>query len=471
MSNARVPANDLDVEGALLGALMLEPHLYDECPWLKPHHFYADANARILEAFLGVREQGLAIDLPAISTWLKDRDRLKQVGGTPYLAELMYQPAVTQVAQHARTLFDKWRLRQLSALTLEANAESYAPVEDTQALISDFERKVAELLTLGEARKLEHAATVAHRQIEVLIRARERGDSLLGISTGFVDADKKCGGLFAGDLYIVAARPGMGKTSFAVSLACNLARPKHVAADGTYEPGDAVALFSLEMPRDQIALRIACHEGELEFQRVRTGQINRDEWSRLVRAASDMSAMPFFIDDTPAISVQTVRDRIRQLKREIANPSGSIVASKLGLVVVDYLQLMTGVKEKGANREQEVASITRGLKALAKDEQVAIIAVSQLNRSTEKNSKDKRPQLSDLRESGAIEQDADTVIFIYRDEYYDRNTPTKGVAEVDFAKQRNGPTGIVKLTFLPHCMRFHNLALSSDDYGEWEEGM
>jgi replicative DNA helicase len=457
----RVPANDLDAEGAVLGALLIEPHRFDECPWLAPHHFYADANKRILEAFLGVREAGQAIDSVAIATWLRDRDRLRQIGGTPYILQLQHQPMILRIEEHARTIFDKWRLRQLSAVAIEASALTHAPVESTQALLTDVERKVSDLLTLGESRKLELASLVAHRQIDLLLRARERGDSLLGMSTGFVDVDKMCGGFFAGDLYIIAARPGMGKTSFATSLACNVSRPSAT------EPGDAVAFFSLEMPRDQIALRIACHEAELDFQRVRRNTMTRDEWGRVIRAANDMASMPIYIDDTPAITVQTVRDRVRQLKREIA--SRKTPAKKLGLVVVDYLQLMTGIRDKGGNREQEVASLTRGLKALAKEEEVPVVAVSQLNRSTEKKVKDKRPELSDLRESGAIEQDADTVIFVYRDEYYDRNTQTKGVAEIDFAKQRNGPTGTVKMTFLPHCMRFHNLALSSDEYGEWEE--
>ena len=464
----RVPASDLDAEGAVLGALILEPHRYDECPWLQPHHFYSDANKRLLEAFIGVREAGHAIDAVSIATWLKDRDRLRQVGGSPYIAELLHQPEILRIAEHARTIFDKWRLRQLCAVGQEASALTYAPVESAQELLADVERKVGDLLAIGEARKLELVAHVAQRQLDELIRARERGDPLLGISTGFIDVDKMLGGVAAGNLYIVAARPGMGKTAWVTSLACNLARPRMTESGA--EAGHAVAFFSLEMPREQVALRIACHEAEIDFQCAFRNVMSRDEWGRIIHAASALSSMPLFIDDTPAITVQMVRDRVRQLKREVASGS-TPPAKKLGLVVCDYLQLMTGRRDKGGNREQEIASLSRDLKALAKEEEVAVIAVSQLNRMLESNSKDKRPQLSHLRESGAIEQDADTVIFVYRDEYYDRNTPTKGVAEIDIAKQRNGPTGTVKMLFVADCMRFHNLELSTDQYGEWEEGI
>lgn len=461
----RVPANDLDAEGAVLGAILLEPHRFDQCSWLEKKHFYADANARVFEAFLGLREEAKAVDLVSIATWLRDCGRLAEIGGTPYLAELTAQPFIVRIEEHARTIFNKWRIRQIGAVGLEASAGSYAPIEDAQEYIADVERKVAELLHIGQARKLEHAYPIARQQIQDLVHARERGDALLGLSTGFTDLDKKCGGLFGGDLIVVAARPGMGKTSFVTSLACNICRPHYV--ENQLEPASAVAFFSLEMPREQVAIRIVCHEAELEFQKIRRGAMSREEWTRLIAGAQDLQETPIFIDDTAAIDVATVRDRVRQLKREIESGNAPGKPQKLGLVAVDYIQLMRGLK--GETREREVASITQGLKQLAKEEDVPVIAVSQLNRGVEKE-KDRRPALKDLRESGAIEQDADSVIFIYRDEYYDRDVPMKGIAEIDLAKQRNGPTGIVKLLFVGQTMRFYNLASTEDDYGEWEEG-
>jgi replicative DNA helicase len=268
-----------------------------------------------------------------------------------------------------------------------------------------------------------------------------------------------------GDLYIVAGRPGMGKTSFVLNVAANVSATKLVSsgergAAPVEVGGDAVAFFSLEMPREQLAARMLSSEARVNMADLRSGQVSSDDWNKLTEAAARMGRLPLWLDDTPAISILDLRAKLRRLQAELRkHPDGP---KKLGLVAIDYLQLMSG--RKGVtSREQEISEISRGLKQLAKEMGVPVMALSQLNRSVEtRNTKDKRPQLSDLRESGAIEQDADAIFFIYRDEYYFEDSPDKGQAEVIVAKQRNGPTGTVKVKFTPHYTRFDNLA--SDDY-------
>jgi replicative DNA helicase len=298
---------------------------------------------------------------------------------------------------------------------------------------------------------------------EALAKQAENGGSITGIPTHFVDLDKKTAGLHAGDLMIVAARTGVGKSSLVLNMAVNVAAPQLVAGKSDqWEPGHTVAVFSLEMPKEQVAARLVCSEARVDLGKLRQGYLSQEEWGALTSASGDISRMPIWIDDTPALTLMALRGRCRRLRSQCPTEQ------PLGLVVVDYLQLMRG--DKSGNREQEVGSISRGLKELAKDLQVPVVALSQLNRSVEtRGGKDKRPMLSDLRESGSVEMDADAVVFIYREDVYDRESPDKGMAELIIAKQRNGPTGTVKVRFVANYTRFDNLAPGEyedfDDYG------
>jgi replicative DNA helicase len=303
---------------------------------------------------------------------------------------------------------------------------------------------------------LELAAEIMARQLPILREAQERKGEVVGVATDYRDLDRLTGGLFDGDLIIVAARPGVGKSAFAGNIALNVAKPKRRSvADAEPEPPTGVAFFSLEMPREQIASRIACNVGKVEVNLVRQNTLHDDDWSALAGAVSELEGYPLWIDDTPAISLLELRARTRKLKREIENKRTKVAASRLGLVIVDYLQLMQGKRERGDSREREISSISQGLKNLAKELGIPIIALSQLNRAVEKKEKkDRRPQLSDLRESGAIEQDADMVIFLFRENYYDKSKPPLD-CEAIIAKQRNGPTGTVHLKFDRKYLRFY----------------
>jgi replicative DNA helicase len=445
---------------------------------LKPEHFYSDANGRIYEAAQELAVSGTPIDIVSVASWLRDRERLAQVGGAAYLAQIAdATPAVAHVAAHARVVYEKWRVRQLIATCQRVAAEGYGDVGVVQEYIDGAEQAIYELARTPQGTTTQPLSQVLKAAFEQITAAAERGDRITGISTGYEKLDAKTAGLHDGDLTIVAARPGMGKTSFVLNLAVNVASPRTLSAPAPgeaghgierHEPGFGVAVFSLEMPREQLATRMVCSEGRVDLGKLRQGFLQPDDWRRLTEAASYLSTLPVWIDDTPAINILELRAKVRRIQAEYDRGAGAGTGSsgrRVGLVVVDYLQLMKG--RDGVNsREQEISEISRGLKQLAKELKVPVIALSQLNRAVEtRTTKDKRPQLSDLRESGAIEQDADTIIFIYRDEYYNpETTNAKGIAELIISKQRNGPTGKVLTRFSASCTRFDNLA--PGDYPE-----
>jgi replicative DNA helicase len=480
MVAGRVPPHDLDAEAAVLSAILLSREALDRVlEILRPEHFYSDANGRIYEASQQLALAGTPIDIISVASWLRDRERLVQIGGASYLAQLAdATPAVAHVGAHAAVVYEKWRLRQLIATCQKVAAEGYGDVGTVQEFIDSAEQAVYELARTAASNSAQPLAQVLRAAFQQITAAAERGDRITGISTGYEKLDAKTAGLHSGDLTIVAARPGMGKTAFVLNLAVNVASPRAVNSPGPgeaghgierSEPGFGVAVFSLEMPREQLATRMVCSEGRVDLGRLRQGYLQPDDWRRLTESASYLSSLPVWIDDTPAIGILELRAKVRRIQaeynREATNTSPE---RKMGLVVVDYLQLMKG--RDGVNsREQEISEISRGLKQLAKELAVPVIALSQLNRAVEtRTTKDKRPQLSDLRESGAIEQDADTIIFIYRDEYYNAETTNaKGIAELIIAKQRNGPTGKVLTKFTAACTRFDNLA--SGDYPEMED--
>ncbi len=473
-SEVRVPPHDLEAEAAVLSAALLSGDAFDEVQdILVAEDFYSEANRRVFEAILELNRNSVPVDVVNVASWLRSRERLEQVGGSSYLAELTdATPAVAHVATHASTVRERARLRRLISTCQKYAAGGYGDCGEVQAYIDEAEQAVFDIARVPQGTSVRPLRDAIHRAFEILSAAAKRGEAITGMSTGFAELDKRCAGLHPGDLYIVAGRPGMGKTSFVLNLAVNVAQPRRVKAeDGEVEEaGFGVAFFSLEMPREQLASRILSSEGRVDVSKIRSGQIRGEDWNKLTEAAAMLGRIPLWLDDTPAISLLDLRAKIRRLKAELGRGSGDGPrAQKLGVVIIDYLQLMSGRRDAGS-REQEISEISRGLKQLAKEMEVAVIALSQLNRSVEtRNTKDKRPQLSDLRESGAIEQDADTIMFIYRDEYYFEDSPDQGIAEVIVAKQRNGPTGKVRVRFESAYTRFDNLAPDDYDFDDYDD--
>ena len=462
----RVPPHDLDAEAAVLSAVMLDTSALDKIlEFLKPEHFYSEAHRRIFEAAIELRTVGQPVDVVQVGTWLKNRERIAQVGGMSYLTELLdASPAVTNVAAYGRTIHEKWRVRQLIATCQRVAAQGYLDYGEAQQYIDGAEQDIYQIARTPESSSVEKLLDVMKKSFKALTEAMQRGDRITGTPTGFDRYDRLTAGLHPGDLTIVAARPGMGKTSFVLNVATNVASPKRLEAregERWDEPGIGVAVFSLEMPREQIANRMLCSEARVDVGKLRQGHLSPQDWSKLTQAASYLGSLPVWVDDTPSLSILELRAKVRRLQAEFdrPDPAGGRSHKRIGLVVVDYLQLMKG-REGAQSREQEISEISRGLKGLAKELHLPVIALSQLNRAVETRSeKSKRPQLSDLRESGAIEQDADNIVFIYRDEYYNREATTEpNIAELIVAKQRNGPTGTAKARFDHAYTRFDNLA-------------
>lgn len=484
-SEGRVPPHDLDAEAAVLSAVLLDAGAFDQAyEVLRAEHFYSDANRRVFEAVLDLQGKGQPVDVVSVASWLRSRERLEQVGGTPYLAQLAdATPAVAHVGQHARVVREKYRLRQVIATCQQYAAAGYGDCGDVQEFIDHAEQSIFDIARVPERTAVRPVRDAINRAFDLLAAAARRGEAVTGVPTGFTRLDRQVAGLHPGDLYIVAGRPGMGKTAFVLNIATNAAQAHRVRVDDPHapfgeaeveEPGYGVAFFSLEMPREQLASRLLATEARVDVSKIRSGAIGHEDWNKLTDAAARLGKLPLWLDDTPALGLLDLRAKVRRLKADINRASGDAPrAQKLGLVVVDYLQLMQGRRDAG-NREQEISELSRGLKQLAKELEVAVIALSQLNRSVEtRTSKDKRPQLSDLRESGAIEQDADTIIFIYRDEYYNKDmTAEPGVAEIIVAKQRNGPTGTVKVHYEAAFTRFDNLSseVEVDQFDDFDAG-
>jgi replicative DNA helicase len=464
-SASRLPPIDAPAEAAVLSELLLKNEAFDEVSFLRPDHFYSAQNRRVMEAIVALQERGDACDLTGVATWLNNHNHLNEAGGTVYLAELAdATPSFGHIEQHARTVVEKWRLRRLIETCQRSAAEAYGGTDDAQGLIEGVEASIAEIAHLEQRVTYELAAQIMARHLRSLEHNRDRRGEVVGVPSGYVDLDKRTGGMSPGDLIIIAGRPGMGKTGFATNLALNITEPPTLDQVDA-PPPLGVAFFSLEMPREQIASRMACTLQKIDNSKLRQNTLDAGDWSKLYQAVVDMERRPLWVDDEPAISVLELRSRVRKLKREIENGRCKVECSGLGLVVVDYLQLMTGRRERGDSREREVSSLSQDLKKLAKELQVPVVALSQLNRSVEKNGKkDKRPGLSDLRESGAIEQDADMVLFLYRPRYYDKSA-SRTDAELIVAKQRNGPTGTIGLGYQGNYLRFYSadLSYSSDD--------
>ncbi len=463
----RVPPHDLDAEAAVLSAVMIDSLSLDKVlEFLKPEHFYSEAHRRIFEACMELKREGKPVDVVQVGTWLKDRERIAQVGGMGYLTEVLNAaPAVANVAAYGYTIREKARVRQLIAICQRVAAEGYIDYGEAQTFIDGAEQAIYEIARTPESSSVELLRVVMRRAFAQLQEAASRGDRITGMATGFTRYDELTAGLHDGDLTIVAARPGMGKTSFVLNVAANVAQPRgrELTNDPNTrweDPGHGVVVFSLEMPREQLANRMICSEGRVDVGKVRRGFLSQQDWGKLTQAASLLGSLPIWIDDSPALSILELRAKVRRLQAEYDQPGkDGRPGKRIGVVIIDYLQLMRG-RENAASREQEISEISRGLKGLAKELKLSVIALSQLNRQVETRSeKSKRPQLSDLRESGAIEQDADNICFIYRDDYYNKEASTEpNVAELIVAKQRNGPTGTAKVRFDKEYTRFDNLA-------------
>ncbi len=479
-AGGRVPPHDLDAEAAVLSAVLLAAEAFDRVQeTLSPEHFYAEAHRRIFEAVLDLHTSGKQVDLVTVAAWLRDRERIGQVGGMEYLAQLSdATPAVAHVGAHATLIREKWRMRQLIATCQRVAAEGYTNSEEVQAFIDQAEQSVFDIARIAEGSSIVTVKDAIHGAFQILSEAAKRGGGITGTPTGFRQLDRKIAGLHPGDLYIVAGRPGMGKTSLVLNMAVNVAMPRRKAVaensepygEGDIEePGDGVAFFSLEMPREQLAARLLSVEARVDVSRIRSGEIRREDWNKLTDAAARLGRLPIWLDDTPALTLLDLRAKVRRLQADVKRGDAPGGATKIGMVCIDYLQLMQGRRDAGS-REQEISELSRGLKQLAKEMGVPVMALSQLNRSVEtRTTKDKRPQLSDLRESGAIEQDADAIFFIYRDEYYFKDSPDRGIAEIIVAKQRNGPTGSIKVKFTSEFTRFDDLAPDEYDFDELDE--
>lgn len=449
----RVPPHSLEAERAVLGGILLENNALNSVTQiLSPDDFYSRANRLIYEAMGELFRRGQPVDLVTLRSWLVDRGNLQKAGGDEHLVSLTDTiPTVENIEHHAGIVRDKAVVRRLIERCHEIAAQGYGDYGDVKEFVDESEKKIFEVAKAQAKAPYEHIKDVVIRTFEHVTEAAERKERITGLPTGFSKLDKMTAGLKGGELIIVAGRPGMGKTAFALNVALHGCAARQVP----------VCVFSLEMAKEELARRLLCSEGRVDGGRMRTGMLTRDDWTRLTSAAGSLTNLQLFIDDTPALSITELRGKARRLKAEHG----------LGLVVVDYLQLMRA-GSKVESREKEISEISRSLKALAKELEMPVMALSQLNRGVETRSgKDKRPQLADLRESGAIEQDADVILFIYREEFYNREDPElRGLAEIIIGKQRAGPVGSVKCRFFHEYTRFENFEEDGDDFDEYGGG-
>ena len=438
--------NSSEAERAILGGIILDNGLISQAiELLKPEDFYVPSHRRIFVAMIGLFERGGEINPILIGEELKKENALETVGGISFITNLTYGlPHSTNIIHYAKVVRGKSLLRRLIKTASKITNEALEEEDEPEIILDHAEHAIFELADERIRQGFTHVKPVAEALLDKIQEMEGRQIVLTGLTTGFVELDEKTSGLQRNDLIIVAARPSMGKTSFALMLAQNAA----------IETGAVVGIFSLEMSKEALVMRMLCSQGNIDAQRFRNGFLSRAEWAQIAKSLGTLADTRIFLDDTPGITVLEMRAKARRLAAE---------QKRLDLIIVDYLQLMSGSAKRFESRQQEVSLISRELKGLAKELNVPLVALSQLSRAPESRS-DHRPQLADLRESGALEQDADLVAFIYREEAYKspeerQSMPEdkKNVAELILAKQRNGPTGTVELRFVPSSMRFDNL--------------
>lgn len=435
----RVPPNNLEAEESVLGSMMLSAEaIADVIEIVRPVDFYRSANAKVFETLREVYGRGDPVDAITAVEELKRRSLLEEVGGHLYIHDLVERvPTPAAAASYARIVAETALLRRLIGAAADIMEMAYAAPEEPERVADAAEQRIYEVARPDEKAQVASLRELVDQAMEDLERIQNRESAFAGTPTGFRDLDALLSGMQAGNLIVVAARPGVGKSSFVTNLARNVAVEAHAP----------VAMFSLEMSRWEIGMRLLCAEARVPWDSIRNKRVGAEDWARIAQAADVLHEAPLFIVDSGNVTLVDIRAKARRLA---ARRQG------LGLIVVDYLQLMSHTRRVD-NRQQEIAEISRGLKLLAKELEIPVIAVSQLNRDPERR-QDKRPQLSDLRESGAIEQDSDVVMFIHRD---DQDPGKKGLADLIVAKHRNGPTDTLQLTFLPHLTQFRNYAPAS----------
>ena len=437
-----MPPQSIEAEQAVLGAIMIDAdRLISASERLLPQDFYRASHQRIFEAMLVLSDRGEAIDLVTVTAELSTLGILDEIGGLPYLAELAEGvPTAANINYYVNVVDQKSTLRRLIRTAGEIVTDGYERQNEVDVLLNEAERKILEVSQGKGSASFIPISDVLTSAYATIDKLHKQSGETTGIPTGFQDLDKMTAGFQRNDLIIVAARPSVGKTAFALNISQNVA----TRAD------ENVAIFSLEMGAEQLVMRMLCAEGNVDAQRLRTGQLEEEDWGKLSLAMSNLSQAGIYIDDTPGIRVNDIRAKCRRLKQEHG----------LGMIMIDYLQLIQGNGRSSDNRQQEVSEISRSLKSLARELEVPVIALSQLSRGVESR-QDKRPMMSDIRESGAIEQDADIVAFLYRDDYYNKETEDANTIEIIIAKQRNGPTGTVKLAFRKEFNQFVDLEPSN----------
>lgn len=427
----------------MLAAILMDNHALNAClEILKPEDFYKEAHKIIFESMIELNEKNEPTDLVTLNDSLQKKAQLEAVGGTAYLSHLVDSvPTASHVATYARLIREKSLLRQLIHAASCIVTDCYNSDAGVEEILDRAENRVFSLSEKKATRGFSPVKDLVKETYELIESLYEHKSEITGLTTGFADLDKLTAGLQKGDLIIVAGRPSMGKTAFALNLVENAARQAQAK----------VAVFSFEMSKQQLVMRLLTSQARIDSMRLRTGLLNETDWEKLIAAADQLAHMQVYIDDKPAQTALEVRAKARRLSKDLGG---------LDLIVVDYLQLMASSNPR-QSREQEIAEISRALKSIAKELNVPLVALSQLNRSLESRN-NKRPMMSDLRESGAIEQDADVIAFIYRDEVYDPESPDKGVAEIIIGKQRNGATGMCRLAFLNQFVRFEPLAYNRE---------
>ncbi len=449
VAQLRIPPHSIEAESSVLGGLLLDNGAWDRVgDLLTDGDFYRYEHRLIYSATAKLVNATKPADVVTVYEQLQTEGKGDEIGGLAYLNQLaQYVPSAANIRRYAEIVRERSILRKLVAASDEIATSAFSPQGQTVAQVLDTAEQ--KILNIGEegSRMKQGFQNMNTLIVDLMDRVQEMSENpndITGVPTGFYDLDRMTSGLQAGDLVIVAARPSMGKTAFSINIA------EHVAL----QEGLPVAVFSMEMGASQLAIRVVGSIGRIDQTRLRTGKLHDEEWPRLTETIEKLRNVSLHIDETPGLTPSELRANARRLARQ---------CGKLGLIVVDYLQLMSGSSSDGENRATEIGEISRGLKALAKELQCPVIALSQLNRSVESRT-DKRPMMSDLRESGAIEQDADVIMFIYRDDYYNKDSKEPGVTEIIIGKQRNGPTGTVKLAFIKNITKFESLANNYSEY-------
>lgn len=434
-----------EAEAGIISAMFKDREVIQDIVQLvRDTDFYKPENAILFKAILEIDESGQSVDLVTMTNKLRKENLLEKAGGVFYLGQIAAAPStVYNVKQYAKIVQEKSTMRQLIRISDGIRNRCFDDAEPVESILDDAERLVLDISKQRQRNDVTRVDEIVPTNLEKIEEAAKQEDEITGIPSGFIDLDHMTNGWQRSDFIILAARPAMGKTALCLNMAANAAIDYHYP----------VAIFSLEMSKEQLVMRMLAAAARIDQKRLRTGQLNPDEWGAFLQKIGPLTSAPIYIDDTPAITIRELRAKARRLQSREGD---------LGLILVDYLQLMGG-SGNSENRQQEVSEISRSLKALARELNVPIIALSQLSRTVEQT-KDKRPQLSHLRESGSLEQDADIVLFIHREEYYNEDTDRRGIADVIIAKHRNGPTGTVELAFQNELTRFDNL-IHEGEYG------